>query len=476
MRPRRRRCSGAHLGLWAEIGKITLETYLLQHHIWLTSNAKTVLVWVPWSPKLNLALTSVVYVFCSRRLYRLTLSLRAMLLPVEPAALGLWCANLAGVVGASLVAAKTLELTGAGLLGIMVGVLLSAGIVAGLVASAVQRGAAEEPRGRRYAAAPRFVCMRRANARAMQPRVAVVCVSLVMAVGGAAVWAMQTDPFPSTPAAAPSLADCLKSVGDGAWTSGTELCAPSGAFAVCTPRMWRWGPKATACGFSRVAKLPAGKVQFWGGAKARGVFLALARLDNPAVAYPATNTAKVETYGSVEYHPGDAVDAAATAQASLVVIESGPASLDSKAPVISLAGASAPVYAKATVDFNKLATGADASENLGGGAFTEVVYDVAAQQLLNAAKGPATAKEPAKGSGGGVAHDPQLGLMMIALTVVMLAAMDGFLGANALFYRLLGKRELPVTWAASVAKLHASIGIHSKARCVVAFVGAAQRG
>ena len=35
-----------HLVLLAGMGKITLETYLLQHHIWLTSNAKSLLILV----------------------------------------------------------------------------------------------------------------------------------------------------------------------------------------------------------------------------------------------------------------------------------------------------------------------------------------------------------------------------------------------------------------------------------------------
>lgn len=63
------------------LGKITLETYLMQHHIWLTSNAKTLLVVVPGCPKLNLVVVTISYVLVSRELYRLTMSLRGMCLP-----------------------------------------------------------------------------------------------------------------------------------------------------------------------------------------------------------------------------------------------------------------------------------------------------------------------------------------------------------------------------------------------------------
>jgi N-acetylneuraminate 9-O-acetyltransferase len=70
--------SGVSMSLH-EIGKTTLETYLLQHHIWLTSNAKTLLTIVPDSPWINFALTSVLFVVVSKELYRLTMSLRYVL-------------------------------------------------------------------------------------------------------------------------------------------------------------------------------------------------------------------------------------------------------------------------------------------------------------------------------------------------------------------------------------------------------------
>lgn len=72
-----------HLHYMAEMGKTTLETYLMQHHIWLTSNAKTLLVLVPASPLINLFATTFIYVLISRSLYRLTLNLRAQLIPKE---------------------------------------------------------------------------------------------------------------------------------------------------------------------------------------------------------------------------------------------------------------------------------------------------------------------------------------------------------------------------------------------------------
>ncbi len=88
------------------LGKITLETYLMQHHIWLTSNAKTLLVVVPGHPKLNMVVVTVSHVLVSRELFRLTMSLRGMCLPDD---LGACLRNLTGIaatIGAAIAVAK----------------------------------------------------------------------------------------------------------------------------------------------------------------------------------------------------------------------------------------------------------------------------------------------------------------------------------------------------------------------------------
>mmetsp|Transcript_43559 Transcript_43559/g.103536 ORF Transcript_43559/g.103536 Transcript_43559/m.103536 type:complete len:981 (-) Transcript_43559:64-3006(-) len=64
-----------------EFGKTTLETYLLQHHIWLTSNAKTVLTIVPGMPKSNFLVCTVLFVCLSRQTFRVCMAIRGHVLP-----------------------------------------------------------------------------------------------------------------------------------------------------------------------------------------------------------------------------------------------------------------------------------------------------------------------------------------------------------------------------------------------------------
>ena len=67
--------SGVSMSLH-DLGKTTLETYLLQHHIWLTSNAKTLLTLVPNHPYMTFAIATVIFFVTAKELYRLTMSIR----------------------------------------------------------------------------------------------------------------------------------------------------------------------------------------------------------------------------------------------------------------------------------------------------------------------------------------------------------------------------------------------------------------
>ena len=100
------------LDLLHQIGKTTLETYLMQHHIWLTSNAKSLLILIPGWPMMNFLLVSMIYVFASRRLYTMTLFLRGMLLPNNLTSCLYNMLGIAGFIGSLFGIAFTMDLIG----------------------------------------------------------------------------------------------------------------------------------------------------------------------------------------------------------------------------------------------------------------------------------------------------------------------------------------------------------------------------
>ena len=70
-----------HLNLFTWLGKITLETYLSQIHIYMIDSAQRILVYLPQYPLLNFTLATILYIFVSYNLFHLTVFFSSYLLP-----------------------------------------------------------------------------------------------------------------------------------------------------------------------------------------------------------------------------------------------------------------------------------------------------------------------------------------------------------------------------------------------------------
>ncbi|KAH3752761.1 uncharacterized protein LOC127847875 [Dreissena polymorpha] len=70
-----------YIHLFAFLGKITLETYLSQLHIYLQSNAKHLIGYLPNHHFLNFAFATIIYLLISHKLFDITTILSAFLIP-----------------------------------------------------------------------------------------------------------------------------------------------------------------------------------------------------------------------------------------------------------------------------------------------------------------------------------------------------------------------------------------------------------
>ncbi|KAL4217843.1 hypothetical protein ACF0H5_022582 [Mactra antiquata] len=70
-----------YIGMFAWLGKITLETYLSQLHIYLQSNAKHLIGYIPKYHLLNFAMATIIYLPISYVLFNLTTEFSSYLLP-----------------------------------------------------------------------------------------------------------------------------------------------------------------------------------------------------------------------------------------------------------------------------------------------------------------------------------------------------------------------------------------------------------
>lgn len=65
------------------LGKITLETYISQLHVYLQGNAKFLIAFIPGYPLLNFAFATIVYLFLSYYLFHLTVDISSFVIPKD---------------------------------------------------------------------------------------------------------------------------------------------------------------------------------------------------------------------------------------------------------------------------------------------------------------------------------------------------------------------------------------------------------
>lgn len=250
-----------------EIGKVTLETYLMQHHIWLTSNAKTLLVLLPGYPKINMLLATLLFLFVSKQLYYITMSLRGMVLPDDRRRCLLGTAATVLLLLGSYVLGLVIKATSMG----MVGVLIVTLLISISLVSYLHRKANLWSQGVPGAGSPHVLsgCSTEATKSVAVAGAMVTLFVLLMAM-----------PFRSLPPAVPSKpainssavvatgptaltagsrgpSECLKLINKGSWQTDDD-CEDKGQGlgadlqAACGMESWEWDASTSSCHFHKL--------------------------------------------------------------------------------------------------------------------------------------------------------------------------------------------------------------------------------
>ena len=234
--------SGVSMSLH-DLGKTTLETYLLQHHIWLTSNAKTLLTLTPGHPWINFALCTIMFFVVSKELYRLTMTLRGMILPEDK---NIAFTNMIGT-GAVLMVLYLVASVLHALEPSIVGILLTCVTLLLMTLLLINRFAKS--------------CSDHHLYRIMSSWAMRAAVIFILVVGGLQIGGVFGSSSVSSSSSSSSLAafsptaglsaksayvgntpHCLKSISAGHWASSHDGCGagPLSKTAVCRTDKWEW--------------------------------------------------------------------------------------------------------------------------------------------------------------------------------------------------------------------------------------------
>ena len=95
-----------HAFLFTWLGKITLETYIAQLHIYMQGNAKELIVYIQDYPLVNFVLATVIYLFMSYSLFNVTSTVSGYLLPRDISMLS----KRVGIVALWIIASYTITI------------------------------------------------------------------------------------------------------------------------------------------------------------------------------------------------------------------------------------------------------------------------------------------------------------------------------------------------------------------------------